>query len=62
MRGSKGRVPSPSLAISLVALFVALGGTGYAVVRLVPRTSVGSAQVVNGSLRKVDLSKKAVPR
>src|SRR3954453_3381567 len=60
MRGSKGRLPSPALAISLVALFVALGGTGYAAVRLVPRNSVGSAQVKNGSLQKVDLSKKAV--
>src|SRR5436190_12874089 len=60
MRGSKGRLPSPALAISLVALFVALGGTGYAAVRLVPRNSVGSAQVRNGSLQKVDLSKKAV--
>jgi hypothetical protein len=59
VRGSKGRLPSPAIAISLVALFVVLGGTGYAVVRLVPRNSVGSAQVVNGSLQKVDLSKKA---
>ena len=60
VRRSNSRLPSPAIAISLVALFVVLGGTGYAVVRLVPRNSVGSAQVVNGSLQKVDLSKKAV--
>ena len=46
--------------ISLAALFVALGGTGYAAVQLAPRNSVGSTQVINGSLQKVDLSKKAV--
>ena len=53
------RRPSPALAVSLVALFVALGGTGYAAVELAPKNSVGSAQVINGSLQTVDLSKKA---
>lgn len=51
--------PSPSLVISLVALFVALGGTGYAAFNL-PKNSVGSGHVINGSLQKVDLSKKTV--
>jgi hypothetical protein len=46
--------------ISLVALFVALGGTSYAAVALAPKNSVGSAQVINGSLQKTDLSKKTV--
>ena len=55
-----GRRPSPATVISLVALFVALGGTGYAAVQLAPKNSVGSGQVINGSLQKVDLSKKAV--
>ena len=36
--------PSPSLAVSLAALVVALGGTGYAVTQL-PRNSVGTAQI-----------------
>jgi len=54
------RRPSPATIISLVALFVALGGTGYAAVALAPRNSVGSAQVINGSLLKKDLSKKTV--
>lgn len=34
--------PSPALAISLIALAVALGGTGYAVTQL-PKNSVGTA-------------------
>ena len=36
--------PSPSLAVSLAALVVALGGTGYAVSQL-PKNSVGTAQI-----------------
>jgi hypothetical protein len=54
------RRPSPATIISLVALFVALGGTSYAAVVLAPKNSVGSAQVINGSLLKKDLSKKTV--
>jgi hypothetical protein len=54
------RRPSPAIFISLVALFAALGGTSYAAVtKLLPKNSVGSAQVINGSLQKVDLSAKA---
>jgi hypothetical protein len=44
--------------ISLIALFVAFGGTGYAAFKI-PKNSVGSPQVINGSLQKADLSKKA---
>jgi len=51
--------PSPALVVATVALFVALGGTGYAVTAL-PRNSVGSPQVVNGSLQSVDLSTRAI--
>lgn len=55
------RRPSPATIISLVALFVALGGTSFAAVTvLAPKNSVGSAQVINGSLLKKDLSKKTV--
>ena len=52
--------PSPATIISLIALFVALGGTSYAAITLAPRNSVGSAQVINGSLLKKDLNKKTV--
>ncbi len=61
MNRKQKRLPSPAMAISLVALFVALGGTSLAAVdALAPRNSVGSAQVINGSLQKQDLGKKAV--
>jgi hypothetical protein len=52
---------SPATAISVIALFVALGGTSFAAVAVIaPKNSVGSAQVINGSLLKKDLSKKTV--
>jgi hypothetical protein len=47
-------------SIALLALFLALGGTTYAASSaLLPNNSVGSKQVINGSLQTVDLSKKA---
>ena len=46
--------------LAVLALFFALCGTSYAAGNaLLPRNSVGSKQVVNGSLGTVDLSKKA---
>lgn len=70
MRKLLGRRPSPALVISLVALFVALGGTGYAALKL-PKNSVGSAQirtgavgsseVKNGSLRRKDFHRGQIP-
>lgn len=57
----RGRRPSAAMLIAVLALFVALGGTSFAAVsKLLPRNSVGSAQVINGSLQKGDLSGKAV--
>jgi hypothetical protein len=57
-------------AIALLALFVALGGTSYAAVKL-PKNSVGASQiktngvgsseVKNGSLRKVDFRASDLP-
>ena len=43
------RRPSASLAISLLALFVALGGTSYAAISL-PDKSVGTAQLKNAAV------------
>jgi len=55
------RRPSPAIVVSVIALFVALGGTLYAAVtKLLPKNSVGSSQVINGSLQKADISKKAI--
>ena len=46
--------PSPAMVVAALALLVALTGTGVAAVALVPRNSVGSDQVINGSLRNAD--------
>ncbi len=43
------RRPSASLVVSFAALFVALGGVGYAATQL-PANSVGSSQLKNGSV------------
>lgn len=55
-------MPRPRLTYSNVvaslALFVALGGTSYAITKL-PRNSVGSAQVRDGSLAVRDLAPAA---
>jgi pilus assembly protein FimV len=46
--------------IALLALFLALGGTTYAAsTALIGKNTVGSPQVVNGSLQTKDLSGKA---
>lgn len=49
-----GRLSSAHL-VSFAALFIALGGTGYAVTAL-PKNSVGSQQVRDGSLGAQDLA------
>lgn len=43
------RGPSPAMLVALLALFIALGGSSYAALRL-PRNSVGSAQLKNNSV------------
>lgn len=48
--------PSPALVISCVALFLALVGTAFAA----PKFAVRSAQIVNGTVRTVDLRDNAV--
>jgi hypothetical protein len=47
--------PTYSNVTATLALFVALGGTSYAVTQL-PRNSVGSKQVRDGSLQRRDLA------
>jgi hypothetical protein len=65
----RSRRPSPSFVISLIALFVAMGGTGYAALKL-PKNSVhareiaagavGSSEVKNRSLKPNDFSSDAL--
>ena|SRR5437016_8279849 len=51
--------PSPALVISLIALFVALGGTGYAAIVL-PKNSVGTKQLKNGAVTAAKISSSAL--
>ena len=52
--------PSPALVISCLALGIALGGTGYATVLAVPKSSVGTAQLKNGAVTTKKLAANAV--
>jgi len=52
--------PSPALVISLIALFVALGGTTYAAVNALPRNSVGTKQLKNGAVTAAKLNASAL--
>ncbi len=51
--------PTPALLISIIALIVALGGTGYAALS-VPNNSVGTAQLRNGAVSTKKLQNGAV--
>jgi hypothetical protein len=53
------RRPSVSIVVSFVALFVSLGGVGYAAVTL-PKNSVGNAQLQNNSVGNFKLKSNAV--
>jgi hypothetical protein len=63
--------PSPAMVVACIALIVALGGTGYAAIKL-PRNSVGNKQlranavtsgkVRNGSLTAKDFQSSALKR
>jgi hypothetical protein len=51
---------TPSTMIAMLALFVALTGTGVAASQaLAPPNTVGTQQIVNGSIRLVDLHASA---
>jgi hypothetical protein len=53
------RRPSVPMVVSFVALFVSLGGVGYAAVTL-PKNSVGTAQLQNNSVGNFKLKSNAV--
>jgi hypothetical protein len=48
------RRPSPAMVVALVALFIALGGTSYAVTRI-DRDSVRSFHIVNDAVTTADI-------
>src|SRR5262249_52930438 len=51
--------PSPALVISLIALFIALGGTSYAAIKL-PKNSVGTKQLKKNAVTGVKIKNGAV--
>ncbi len=53
------RLPSPAFAIALLALFVSLGGTSYALSRL-PANSVGSKQLKKNAVTTKKIKNGAV--
>ena len=57
------RAPSPALVISLIALFVALGGTSYAAIISLPKNSVGTKQLKTGAVtaKKINASAHLSP-
>lgn len=59
MHQRQWRAPSPALVISLIALFVALGGTTYAATNL-PKNSVGTKQLKKNAVTAVKIKKGAV--
>jgi hypothetical protein len=59
MNWLRSRRPSPALLISLIALFVALGGTGYAALKL-PKNSVGTKQLKKNAVTGSKINKNAV--
>lgn len=62
MRLIKSFRPSPAMVLACLALTAALTGTGIAAVKaLAPVNSVGSAQVINGSLARGDFRAGALP-
>ena len=56
----KLRRPSPAFGLALVALFVALGGTGIAAVAVVPNNSVGTAQLKNDSVTAAKVAHNSI--
>jgi hypothetical protein len=51
--------PSPATIIALLAMFIAMGGTTYAVTKL-PKRSVGSMQLKKGAVHKENIASGAV--
>jgi hypothetical protein len=55
------KAPSPALVIALIALFIALGGTSYAAIKL-PKNSVGSKQLKNNAVTGSKIKNGAVTK
>ena len=54
------RRPSPALIVACIALLVALGGTSYATVLNVPKSSVGTPQLKRNAVKAAKIAPNAV--
>lgn len=52
--------PSPAMVVSLIALFIALGGTSYAAIASLPKNSVGTKQIKDGAVTAAKISSSAL--
>lgn len=59
MKGFLSRRPSPAMIVAILALVVAMAGTGYAALKL-PKNSVGTKQLKASSVTTAKLKKNAV--
>jgi hypothetical protein len=64
MKRLLGRRPSPAMLVALLALFVAMGGSSYAAVKIgardIQRGAVGTRAIANNSIRSGDIHNAAV--
>jgi hypothetical protein len=64
MKQLLSRRPSPALIVALLALFVALGGSSYAAVKIgardIQRGAVGTRAIANNSIRSADIRNATV--
>ena len=57
------KLPTPALVLSMIALFVALSGTGYAAAQhVIKRSSITSIHVKDRSLLAKDFKSGQIPR
>jgi hypothetical protein len=59
MRLLRRCLPSPAMVVACLALLVALGGTGYAAIKL-PANSVGTKQLKRGAVTGVKVKRNAL--
>src|SRR4051812_45827525 len=59
MAHARFRRPSPAMGVAVVALFVAMGGVGYAALKL-PKNSVGSKQIKTNAVKSAEVANGAL--
>ena len=60
-RSSLKRRPSPAMVVAVIALSVALGGTGYAALTL-PKNSIRAKQIAPSAVRSAEVKNRSIKR